>query len=152
MKDKRIISIFIVLGVIFTILGATLAYWSWSSTNAQKTNVTFTVGANFSCSADGGGNITNTNYFVPTDCTNSTYAIKREITTMDMIDNRIAWVVLNLLLKMNLIPVIRLLEGSEFEEKAKKVRDMINELQDDLLKAQGVRVNRESINDKSERM
>jgi hypothetical protein len=78
--------------------------------------------------------------------------IKREITTMDMIDNRIAWVVLNLLLKMNLTPVIRLLEGSEFEEKVKKVRDMINELQDDLLKAQVVRVNRDSINDKSERL
>lgn len=70
---------------------------------------------------------------------------------MDMIDNQIAWVVLNRLLNMNLTPVIRLLEGSEFEEKAKKVREMINELQDDLLKAQGVRVNRESTNDKSER-
>ena len=81
MKDRKVISILIVLGVIFTILGATLAYWSWSSTNAQKTNVTFTIGANFSCSANGGGNITNTNYFVPTTCTNSTYAIKREITT-----------------------------------------------------------------------
>ena len=81
MKDKRIISIFIILGVIIAILGGTLAYWSWSSTNAQKTNITFTTGANFSCSADGGGNITNTNYFVPTDCTNSTYAIKRTITT-----------------------------------------------------------------------
>ncbi|MBR7041871.1 MAG: hypothetical protein IKI04_00035, partial [Bacilli bacterium] len=81
MKDKRIISIFIILGVIIAILGGTLAYWSWTSTNEQKTNVTFTTGANFSCSADGGGNITNTNYFVPTDCTNSTYAIKRTITT-----------------------------------------------------------------------
>ena len=81
MKDKRIISIFIVLGVIIAILGGTLAYWSWSSNNTQKTNITFTTGANFSCSADGGGNIANTNYFVPTDCTNSTYAIKRTITT-----------------------------------------------------------------------
>ena len=71
---------------------------------------------------------------------------------MDMIDNRIAWVVLNLLLKMNLTPVIRLLQGSKFEEKAKKVRDMINELQDDLLKAQGVRVNYKSMNNKSERV
>lgn len=69
---------------------------------------------------------------------------------MDMIDKQIAWVVLNLLLKMNLTPVIRLLECSEFEVKAKKVRDMISELQDDLLKAQGVRVNCESVNDKSE--
>ena len=81
MKDKRVIIIFIVLGVIIAILGGTLAYWSWTSNNTQKTNITFTTGANFSCSADGGGNITNTNYFVPTDCTNSTYAIKRTITT-----------------------------------------------------------------------
>ena len=81
MKDKRIIAIIIVLGVIIAILGGTLAYWSWTSTNEQKTNVTFTTGANFSCSADGGGNITNTNYFVPTDCTNSTYAIRKIITT-----------------------------------------------------------------------
>ncbi|MBR7041890.1 MAG: hypothetical protein IKI04_00140, partial [Bacilli bacterium] len=81
MKEKKALVIFIALGVIFTILGATFAYWNWQSTAAQKTNVTFTVGANFSCSADGGGNITNTNYFVPTDCTNSTYAIKRTITT-----------------------------------------------------------------------
>ena len=81
MENRRVITIFIVLSIIFAILGGTLAYWSWISDNTQKTNVTFTVGANFSCSADGGGNITNTNYFVPTDCTNSTYAIKREITT-----------------------------------------------------------------------
>ena len=79
MKDKKVIAIFIVLAVIFTILGGSLAYWSWQSTNAQKTNVTFTVGANFSCSADGGGTITNTNYFVPTDCTNTTYAIQRTV-------------------------------------------------------------------------
>ena len=81
MKDKKIIAIIIILAVVFAILGGSLAYWSWQSTNAQKTNVTFTVGANFSCSADGGGTITNTNYFAPTDCTNSTYAIQRTITT-----------------------------------------------------------------------
>ena len=79
MKYKRIIAIIAVLAVVFTILGGSLAYWSWQSTNAQKTNVTFTVGANFSCSADGGGTITNTSYFVPTDCTNSTYAIQRTV-------------------------------------------------------------------------
>ena len=80
MKDRKVITIFIVLGIIFTILGGSLAYWSWSSTNAQKTNVTFTVGSTFSCSANGGGNITNTNYLVPTECDNATYAIKKEIT------------------------------------------------------------------------
>ena len=81
MNSKKIITIVVVLAVIFTIIGGTLAYWSWVSDNSQKTNVTFTIGSNFSCGADGGGNITNTNYFVPTDCMNSTYAIKREITT-----------------------------------------------------------------------
>ena len=81
MKDKKVVTIIITLAIIFTILGGTLAYWSWQSSNAEKTNVTFTVGSNFSCSANGGGNITNNAYFVPTDCTNSTYAIQREITT-----------------------------------------------------------------------
>lgn len=56
---------------------------------------------------------------------------------MDMIDKQIARLALKRLLKISIIPVIRLLEGSEFEEKAKKVSAMINELQDDLLKAQG---------------
>ena len=82
MKDnKYIIPVLIVISVILVIIGSTFAYWNWQSTTAQKTNITFTTGANFSCSADGGGSITNTNYFVPTDCTNTTYAIKREITT-----------------------------------------------------------------------
>lgn len=69
---------------------------------------------------------------------------------MDMIDKQIARLALNRFLKVSIIPAIKLLEGSEFEEKAMKVRDMINELQDDLLKAQGVRVSCESINNKSE--
>ena len=81
MNYKRLIIILAVTGVVAIILGSTFAYWRWQSTNAQKTNVTFTTGANFSCSADGGGNITSTNYFAPTDCTNSTYAIQRTITT-----------------------------------------------------------------------
>ena len=80
MKDnKYIIPSLIAVAIIMVVIGSTFAYWNWSSTNAQKTNVTFTVGANFSCSADGGGTITNTNYFAPTDCTNSTYAIQRTV-------------------------------------------------------------------------
>ena len=79
--NKYLIPILLIGTVIILIIGSTLAYWNWQSTNAEKTNVTFTVGSNFSCGADGGGNITNTNYFVPTDCTNSTYAIQRTITT-----------------------------------------------------------------------
>ena len=80
MKDnKYIIPSLIAVAIIMVVIGSTFAYWNWQSTNAQKTNVTFTVGANFSCSADGGGTITNTSYFVPTDCTNTTYAIQRTV-------------------------------------------------------------------------
>lgn len=34
---------FMVLAVVFTIMGGTLAYWNWQSSTAQKTEVTFTV-------------------------------------------------------------------------------------------------------------
>ena len=80
MNNKKVLTLIIIVTIIVTILGGTLAYWRWSSTSAQKTNVTFTVGSNFSCGADGGGNITGTS-LAPTDCTNSTYAIQRTITT-----------------------------------------------------------------------
>ena len=80
-KNKKIITVLVVLGIIFTIMGSTLAYWTWQSTNAQKTDITFTVASNFSCGVNGGGNITNSAYFAPTDCTNSTYAIQKTITT-----------------------------------------------------------------------
>ena len=76
MKQDKVFYLITILTIVFTIIGGSFAYWSWQSTNAEKTNVTFTVGSTFSCSADGGGNITNNVYFVPTDCTNSTYAIQ----------------------------------------------------------------------------
>ena len=72
---------FMVLAVVFTIMGGTLAYWNWQSSTAQKTEVTFTVWTNFSCGANGGGNLTSNAYFAPTTCDNSTYALKRTITT-----------------------------------------------------------------------
>ena len=81
MKDNKKIIIIIVSAIIISLLGGTLAYWSWLSPSTEDTNITLTVGSNFSCSANGGGNINNTNYFAPTDCTNSTYAIQRTITT-----------------------------------------------------------------------
>ena len=80
MNNKKSLIILIIATIIITIIGGTFAYWNWQSSNAQKTNVTFTVGSNFSCGADGGGNITS-NTLAPTDCTNTTYAIKRTITT-----------------------------------------------------------------------
>ena len=40
---KIIISIIVVTLIVVLVGGATFAYWSWSSSDAQKTNVTFTV-------------------------------------------------------------------------------------------------------------
>ena len=57
-KNKKILIILITLTIIFTAIGSSLAYLSWISSEEQKTQVTFTATAGFSCSADGGGNIT----------------------------------------------------------------------------------------------
>ena len=81
MSNKKILTIIIVVAIVITILGVTFAYWTWSSTSAQKTNVTFTVGSNFSCGADGGGNIMGDKKLAPSDCTNTDYAVQRTITT-----------------------------------------------------------------------
>ena len=76
-KNKTII-ILSILTIIFTIMGGTLAYFNWQSSSEQNTAVTFTVGANFSCSADGGGSINNnTGTLAPAHCNNENYAFKR---------------------------------------------------------------------------
>ena len=81
-KNKRIITVLMILTIVFTITGGTLAYWAWRTTDAQKTNITFTSTSDFSCSADGGGNITSGSVkLVPTVVSNTTTAnyIKREV-------------------------------------------------------------------------
>ena len=81
-KNKRIITVLMILTIVFTITGGTLAYWAWRTTDAQKTNITFTITSDFSCSADGGGNITSGSVkLVPTVVSNTTTAnyIKREV-------------------------------------------------------------------------
>ena len=82
MNKKTMFTILIVLGLIIIFTGGTYAYLSWTSSNDDNTNVTFTKGEGFSCSADGGGNITTGEVsLMPTDCTkNSSHVIKREIT------------------------------------------------------------------------
>ena len=80
-KNKKIILVLGILTVIFTIIGGSLAYFSWISSEAQKTNIVFTVERTFSCAADGGGSITNNSaIIVPTLVNNNTSAnyIKRE--------------------------------------------------------------------------
>ena len=81
-KNKRIITVLMILTIVFTIMGGTLAYWSWRTTDAQKTNITFTITSDFSCAADGGGDITSGSInLVPTVVNDKTTAnyIKREV-------------------------------------------------------------------------
>ena len=83
MKNKRVIIILLIISLIFVIIGSTFAYFTWNATEGERTKVVFTVTSDFSCAADGGGNITSSDVtLVPCSCTNSKYAIKREIKVM----------------------------------------------------------------------
>ena len=71
-----------ILTIVFTIMGGTFAYWSWRTTDAEKTNITFSITSDFSCAADGGGDITSSDVnLVPTVVNDKTTAnyIKREV-------------------------------------------------------------------------
>ena len=63
MKNRNILTILLVLTIIFTIMGCALAYFTGQASEAEKTNVTFTIEKEFSCSTDGGGNISSVNIF-----------------------------------------------------------------------------------------
>ena len=63
MKNRNILTILLVLTIIFTIMGGSLAYYNWQTSEAEKTVVTFTIENEFSCSANGGGNISSVNIF-----------------------------------------------------------------------------------------
>ena len=80
-KGQKLFITFIVIGTVICLLvGSTFAYWSWSSNSAQATTVAFTVASDFSCSADGGGNLTSSDVeLAPAKCTDPDYAIKRTV-------------------------------------------------------------------------
>ena len=81
-KNKKTIIILMILTIVFTIMGGTFAYWSWSTNTSQKTNITFSITSDFSCAADGGGDITSSNVnLVPTVVSSTTTGnyIKREV-------------------------------------------------------------------------
>ena len=81
MDKKTIIISFVVSCLVILLTGGTYAYLSWSSSSEQNTIVTFTKEAGYSCSANGGGNITEGDVVIaPTDCTTGKHVIKREIT------------------------------------------------------------------------
>ena len=81
-RDKLIIAIVAVVLIIIVVIGATYAYWQWSSNTAQRTNVSFTVPNSASvmgATLNGGGSSTVSN-LAPAACTNGTYAFKKEVT------------------------------------------------------------------------
>ena len=80
MNKQKPITILLIAGLISTIIGGTFAYWGWATANNQKTEVTFTVASDFSCSGDAGGNITsNDKTLAPASCLNTNYAIQRTV-------------------------------------------------------------------------
>ena len=88
-NNKKIIIIVSITILILSIVGGTLAYWSWVTNTNQRTNVTFTLASGYSCSADGGGNINSgEKVLIPTLVSNE-YAnnyIKRTVTVSPTID------------------------------------------------------------------
>ena len=102
-QDKTII--FVIIAVVtILVIGSTYAYWTWVSNTSQKTTVSFTSGAGFSCSANGGGNITSNDIaLAPTTCTDTTRAIKRTITVGPTITQNDGDIYLNMWLKVNSI-------------------------------------------------
>ena len=79
-KQKTFLIILGIATIVVALIGATFAYWSWETTSGQRTAISFTVGDGFSCSADGGGNITSSDVqLMPTVCTDTAHAIKRTV-------------------------------------------------------------------------
>ena len=81
-KKKKIILFILVFIVILGLIGGTYAYLSWVTSEEQKTQVTFTTTAGFSCSADMGGAIKSGDArIIPTTVSETTRGnyIKREL-------------------------------------------------------------------------
>ncbi len=103
-KKKKVMGVLFTLTIIFTVMGSTFAYLSWSSSEEQKTNVTFTKGEGFSCSVNGGGNITTGEVILmPTVVNDSTtsYYIKRTITVNPTITDSLLPIYMDLWLDIN---------------------------------------------------
>ena len=87
-KRKTLISAIVIISIV-AIIGGTLAYYNWQTSSSQQTLITFTANASFSCSADGGGDITSGQVnLVPTYCTDTQNAIKRTVTVNTVLNNQ----------------------------------------------------------------
>ena len=103
-ENKKLYILLAIFSIIFTFFGGSLAYWQWNSTNEQKTNIALTVTQDFRCDADGGGDILSEDkYLVPTDCTNTNYAIQRTVTVAPTLYQNNFGVSLDLWLNVNQI-------------------------------------------------
>ena len=102
MNENKAIYIFLAIAIVmFLTVGATYAYWQWTTNSAQQTAISFTATSGISCSANGGGNITSSDVkLAPTSCTDPEYAIQRTITT-SVTNNNQGSVYLSLNLKVN---------------------------------------------------
>ena len=103
-REKKISVTLFVLAIVFTIMGSTLAYWSWQTSTNDQTNVTFRVTSDFSCGVDGGGNITSQQKsLAPTTCTDENYALQRPIVVKPTITANGKTIYMDLNLKVNQI-------------------------------------------------
>lgn len=82
-NQKLIITIIAVALIIAIIGGATFAYWSWQTSNAQRTNIAVEVkGATFTIV---GNNIENTGMYPTADCDGQA-AVKGEVATVTIVN------------------------------------------------------------------
>ena len=103
-KNKKILTILITLTIIFTAIGSSLAYLSWVSSEEQKTQITFTATAGFSCSADVGGDITSSDVrMIPTEVNENTTGnyIKRTVSVKPTITESGKTIYMDLWLDIN---------------------------------------------------
>lgn len=90
-KNKIIIMVIVIIAVALLISSATFAYWTWRSADSANTSVVLAVEEGYSCTADGGGNITPTDSItiVPSTCTNTSHVIKKTIKTNVTLDTNV---------------------------------------------------------------
>ena len=82
--------IYIILGIFLLVsvfVGGTLGFYQWVTSSSQRTNVVFTTEQDYSCAADGGGDIVSGTLMPVSSCLNSEYAIQREITVTPTINS-----------------------------------------------------------------
>ena len=104
MNKNTLLIIFIVIGGAILLTGSTYAYLSWTSSSEQNTTVTFNKSTSFTCSANGGGNISEGDAIImPTVVNDSTtdYYIKRELTVNSTISETGMTVYMDLWLYIN---------------------------------------------------